>query len=125
MSLISAGANFLFLDPNSGYKIGSRFLTIVMKKEMSKMGINSVRFTAYSIKHSAVSFLVKKGMSVEEIERAMHYKQKNSTIMTNYAVKEATKKASLMLASAADVSDIPKVPSPKIEECSDSEVKEA
>jgi hypothetical protein len=36
MSLISAGANFLFLDPNSGYKIGSRFLTIVMKKKCVK-----------------------------------------------------------------------------------------
>jgi site-specific recombinase XerD len=80
-TLYAMGAHYLFLNPNSGFAIDSKYLTIMMKKEMHKMGINEIKFTAYSVKHSAVTFLVNKGLKVEEIEQAMHYKQKNSTVM--------------------------------------------
>jgi hypothetical protein len=69
----------------------SRFLTIKIKNEMGKMGIDAVRFTAYSIKHAAVTFLVEHGLSVDEVEKAMHYKQKNNTITNHYAVRETSK----------------------------------
>jgi hypothetical protein len=100
-TLLLISPHFLFLNPNSGGKLDSRFLTIKIKNKMGKMGIDSVRFTAYSTKHAVVTFLVDKGLSVDEIEKAMHYKQKNNTITNHYAVKSAVKKASMLLASAA------------------------
>jgi hypothetical protein len=123
--LFAKAADFLFINSNSGWVIDSRYLTIKMKNEMHKMGIDNVKFTAYSIKHSAVTFLVSKGMKVEEIEQAMHYTQKNSTVMKNYAVKASCKKAGLLLATAADIKDESVNTSPESKEPSDPDVKEA
>jgi hypothetical protein len=64
------------------------------------MGIDTKKFTVYSIKHSAISYLVKQGVDIKVLEKAMHYKQKNNTTINHYAVKEGNKSVGLLLAKA-------------------------
>jgi hypothetical protein len=44
---------FLFMDSDTCGLLTLRFLIILIKKELDKMGIDTKKFTVYSIKHSA------------------------------------------------------------------------
>jgi hypothetical protein len=69
------------------------------------MGINTKDFSVYSIKHAAVSFLVRKKFSIEDIEKAMHFKQKKNTITNHYGIKDSIKRVGVILASAVHEPD--------------------
>jgi hypothetical protein len=116
---------FLFICQNTGDKLESRFLSIQIKKELTKMGINTKDYSVYSIKHAAVSYLVKKKFTIKEIEQAMHYKQKKSTVTNHYAVKASIKKVGVMLASAVHEPDDPEQEFSESIVKADPEVKKA
>jgi hypothetical protein len=82
------------MDANTNGLITLRYLVILIKLELIKMGVNPDKFSVYSIKHSAISYLVKQKVDIKDLEKAMHYKQKNNTTVNHYAVKETSKRIS-------------------------------
>jgi hypothetical protein len=72
------------------------------------MGVDTTTFSAYSIKHAAMSFLVKNGASDADIELAAHYKRKNEVIGQFYAKRESLKRIHDLLAKATVPKQEPK-----------------
>jgi hypothetical protein len=68
-------------------------------EQMQAAGIDTVKYSIYTTKKAAVEFLVRNKVAVEEINRAMHYKEKN-TIAHNYAIQESAKQCAKLLAEA-------------------------
>jgi cbb3-type cytochrome oxidase cytochrome c subunit len=93
------------MDADTNSLMTLRYLIKHIKLELGKMGIDTKKFTVYSIKHSAISYLVKQKVDIKDIEKAMHYKQKNNTTTNHYAVKEASKSVGLLLANAEESND--------------------
>jgi hypothetical protein len=75
-------------------------LTRLINELLIKVGIEQ-KFTAYSIKHSAISFLSENGISVEDIAAAARYKEADSVVAKHYAVLPAIKRVHALLAKAA------------------------
>jgi site-specific recombinase XerD len=58
-STSSIESPYLFMDANTNRLITLRYLVILIKLELIKMGVSPDKFSVYSIKHSAISYLVK------------------------------------------------------------------
>jgi hypothetical protein len=89
------------------------------------MGIDTKDFSVYSIKHAAVSYLVRKKFTIKEIEQAMHYKQRKNTITNHYGVKESIKRVGVMLASTVHEPDTLEQDASESIVKTDSDVKKA
>jgi hypothetical protein len=90
---------FLFADAVKQIQLSKSNFRNRCLEQMQAAGIDTVKYSIYTTKKVAVEFLVRNKVPVEEINRAMHYKEKN-TIAHNYAIQESAKQCAKLLAEA-------------------------
>jgi site-specific recombinase XerD len=79
-------ASQLFTDIASGLPYSVETVRELARSLMAKAGINTSRFTAYSLKAAGVSKLIKDGYSLREVEDRARLSHKSKTL-TKYYVK--------------------------------------
>jgi hypothetical protein len=90
---------FLFANLETHTRLSRDRFRQKCKVLMREAGINTEKFGIYTVKHSSVTYLIKRNISRAQIEDAMHYKTR-STLRNNYAVVESMKPWIKLLAQA-------------------------
>jgi integrase len=91
----------LWRQPKGGSQLTTYYIRKILTDNLIKASIPS-HFTAYSYKHAAISFLVRFGISQQQIEQACRFKfhKDRSMISAYYAVSDSLKQTHKLLASA-------------------------
>jgi hypothetical protein len=97
---------FLFSN-KEGKQLPHASLSGLLKDLLARAGIDA-RFTAYSIKHAAISFLINRGVPLKCIEQAARYRSVESVITKHYAVIPTMKVLHQLMAEASVMNPLPK-----------------
>jgi site-specific recombinase XerD len=91
--------NRVFVDWDSGINISFYKIKSHLDDVLEKIGVDKFGST-YSFKHSAISYLIKRGVKISEIREAALYKNSQDVITKNYAPFECSIKLQLILQKA-------------------------
>ena len=66
---------------NNGGRLTTRSISRIVKEAMKDAGINSDRLTAHSLRHSAITFSLLGGATVQEAQALARHKNINTTLI--------------------------------------------
>jgi site-specific recombinase XerD len=89
----------LFIDPDTLRQLTKEIISKLIRGLLRTIGIEE-KYTAYSIKHAAMSYLMANNTSVNTLEIMAHYKKARNTVAEHYAVVPFLQQAHMMLARA-------------------------
>lgn len=68
-----------FSDRNTGKRLCTRSISRICKEAFRKIGLNSTRISAHSLRHSAVTFALLAGSSLEQVQMMARHRDINIT----------------------------------------------
>lgn len=73
-------------DRNKGERLTTRSLSRIVKSAMQKVGIDSERLTAHSLRHSAVTFSLLAGATIQEAQKMARHSNINTTMIYSHNI---------------------------------------
>lgn len=82
--LFSSNAN-----RNGGQRLTTRSVSRIAKEHLIEAGLNSERWTAHSLRHTAATLNLQAGASIEETQQLLAHKSINTTLIYSHALERA------------------------------------
>ena len=70
---------------NNGQRLTTRSISRICKTAMLNAGFNSLRLTAHSLRHSAITLSIMGGLKIEEVQQFARHSSINTTMIYNHA----------------------------------------
>lgn len=78
---------------NGGERLTTRSVSRVAKEHLIEAGLNSERWTAHSLRHTAATLNLQAGASIEETKQLLDHKNINTTLIYSHALERAKNKS--------------------------------
>jgi len=75
-----------FSDRNLNSRLTTTSISRIVKEHLSTIGINSIRLTAHSLRHSAVTFCLLAGGTIQEAQVLARHKDINTTLIYSHNI---------------------------------------
>jgi integrase/recombinase XerD len=82
-----------FSDRTNGQKLKTRSIRDIVKKAYRKIGINSDKITTHSLRHSAITFSLIGGATIQEAQQLARHTNINTTMIYAHNLKRIDNKA--------------------------------
>lgn len=85
---------------NSGQRLTTRTISGVAKKAMINAGYQSARLTAHSLRHTAITLALLKGLALADVQAFARHTSINTTMIYNHSVNRMTSQCEAVIADA-------------------------
>lgn len=85
---------------NSGERLTTRSISRIVKDRLVAAGLDSPRWTAHSLRHTAATLSLLNGTPIEEVQQMLNHTNINTTMIYSHHIDKARRQAELAVAAA-------------------------